>query len=139
MSKYLVNKWWTNWLREQFPYFVGTPDLSWGIKESYQERMQEAIGVNIWDYQWYKSDVAAFGYRYLQQTRPYLWVFVPETKLSLLRTFRLEDAEEDIQIIEAIANPKLLPLCLHTWAKPVVIDYFERIQRKVNKDELCPL
>jgi hypothetical protein len=41
----------------------------------------------------------------------------------------MEHAEEEIQFIEALANPKLLPLCMHREAR-FVDQYFRGLKTK---------
>lgn len=118
LSDYLEYDWWHKWLGETFPEYHGSPDPSWVINRS-------SI-MNVRDYVWYKSNVAVLGYMNLYRARPIFSVFIPETNYSFMRIFHMEEAERELQILEALAKPELLPLCISTWAGEIVTDYFKR-------------
>lgn len=120
LSDYLEYNWWHKWLGENFPEYHGSADPTW--------KVSNLVDSHRYPYLWYKSDVAIIGYQHYYRKRPAFMVYVPETGYQYRRVFNMEEAEEDLLIIEAIAKPKLLPLCINTWAGDLMTDYFKRIQ-----------
>lgn len=137
ICSYLSNVWWNGWLGKTFPTYYGFPNSLWGIKihnfnllhyrfSDYYRFSDSSKYEDPFKYSWYSSEVAAVGYKYKKLKRPDFWIFIPESKLSIFHEFNMEDAENDLQILEAISNPTLLPLCLNSWAEPVMVNYFNR-------------
>jgi len=128
-EKYLVFEWWQNFLTGIFPERPGSPDPSWHLRKG------EPIwaGFNAWNFQWYKSDVVVLGYMHKEKVMPFFWIYaIEDPDSSMIRDFNRKDSERELQILEALAKPELLPLCMNTWAGPFMINYFRRIQQQTS-------
>ena len=99
------------------------------------------LGFNAWNFQWYKSDVVALGYMHREKAlgythrekaMPVFWVHDLNGPEHMIKDFNRKDSERELQIFEALAKPKLLPLCMNTWAEPFMINYFRRIQQQTS-------
>lgn len=119
--EFLNKKWWWGWLEKNFEFLGGLNLSEQGNDVHFTEAHQF---IQHFQFRWYKSAVAFVGYRYCEKKRPQFWV--KRDKINVIISFNLEDSERELQILEALSKPDLLPLCLNTWAEPFVAPYFSQ-------------
>lgn len=122
----LLQKFWWTWLENNFTFLGRLNIFSEPSPISISSPFQIQKKINPNEFRWYASDVVLLGYKYCERRRPLFWAYNPHTKISVLREFNMEEAERELQILEALANPDLLPLCLNTWAESFAAEYFAR-------------
>lgn len=111
-SDYLKPEWWRDWLEKTFPEDHGYKRIPWDNSH------------NGWlSTHWYKCGDIFFSLSCNKGSRPIYYVKISgEEGAYLERTFDLEDSETEIQFIEALAKPELLPLCINTpYATPFIV------------------
>jgi hypothetical protein len=119
-SNYLKPEWWRDWLEKIFPENIGYRHITHEVHRNGFQTMH-----------WYKSGDVFFSLYCNKGSRPNYYVKIAvEDGAYLEKVFDLENAETEIQFIEALANPELLPLCINTpYATPFIVHQLKNYKK----------
>jgi hypothetical protein len=115
--KYIDRAWWLEYLENLFPEQHYTPLPEWHLHFPFYQMQHE-------DIRWFKKDNLILGILFHDRQAPKLYIRALNSKTLIINhTVAIANKfiNDELLVIESIAKPELIPLCLGIdWAEPLI-------------------